>query len=166
MALRRIYKRGDSVLNKMAHPVTKFDHRLFALLDDLRDTLLSAGGVGLAAPQIGILRRAVVVMDSKDNIIELINPVIVMEAGEQNGYEGCLSLPGLYGMVKRPMRVRVRAQDRTGKFFEAEDEGMTARCFCHELEHLDGHLFVEHTNKLYTVEELEQMAEDEEEGEA
>ncbi|MPM10789.1 Peptide deformylase 1 [bioreactor metagenome] len=166
MALRKIYKRGDSVLNKTAHPVTKFDHRLFALLDDLKETLLSAGGVGLAAPQIGILRRAVVVIDGKDNIIELINPVIVMEAGEQNGYEGCLSLPGLYGMVKRPMRVRVRAQDRTGKFFEAEDEGMTARCFCHELEHLDGHLFVEHTDKLYTVEELEQMTEDEEEGDA
>jgi len=166
MALRKIYQRGDSVLNKSAHPVTKFDNRLFALLDDLRDTLLGAGGVGLAAPQIGILRRAVVVMDEKDNIIELINPVIIMEAGEQNGYEGCLSLPGLYGMVKRPMRVRVRAQDRSGKFFEAEDEGMTARCFCHELEHLDGRLFVEHTDKLYTVEELEEMTEDEEEGKA
>lgn len=166
MALRKIYKRGDSVLTKIAHPVTKFDNRLFALLDDLRDTLLEAGGVGLAAPQIGILRRAVVVIDDKENIIELVNPVIVKQSGEQDGYEGCLSVPGLYGLVKRPMRVRVRAQDRTGKFFEAEDEGMTARCFCHELEHLDGHLFVEHTNRLYTTEELDQMAEEKKEGEA
>ncbi len=159
--LRTIVTQGDPVLNKICHPVTKFDEKLWALLDDMRQTLLDSNGVGLAAPQVGILRRAVLVINGQDEILELINPTIVHTAGEQEDMEGCLSVPGKWGFVKRPMVVRVRAQDRNGNWFEVEDEGLTARCFCHELDHLDGHLFVEHTDRLYTPEELEQMMEDE-----
>ena len=120
-------------------------------------TNLGLAGVGLAAPQIGILRRVVVVMDAEDNMVELVNPQIIASAGEQTGLEGCLSVPGKYGVVTRPATATVRAQDRDGNFFEMSGEGIVARCFCHELEHLDGHLFVEHTDRLYTVEELEAM---------
>ena len=162
MALRRIIKRGDPVLNKVSHPVTKFNWNLHFLLDDLKDTLDNSGGVGLAAPQIGILRRVVVVKDEKDRMIELVNPEIIEQDGEQTGLEGCLSVPGLWGEVTRPNHVRVRAQDRDGNFFETEGEGLTARCFCHEIEHLDGHLFVEHVDHLYTSEDLERMEEEEE----
>ncbi len=111
----------------------------------------------MAAPQVGILRRVAVVINKAEQIIELVNPAIVESEGEQDGFEGCLSFPGYYGRVLRPMKVRVRAQDRYGKVFEVEDDAITARCFCHELEHLDGHLFTEHTDQLYTVEELEEM---------
>lgn len=159
MALREILKTGDPVLNKKAHPVTSFDGRLHALLDDLRETLENAGGAGLAAPQIGILRRAVVVCDSEDNILELVNPTIISTEGEQDGLEGCLSVPGYWGFVTRPMKVKVRAQDRDGNWFEVEDEGMTARCFCHELDHLDGRLYTELAGRLYTPEEIDEMAE-------
>lgn len=155
MALREILTQGDPVLTKTCRPVEKFDRKLHDLLDDLKETLSDSGGVGLAAPQIGILRRVVVVEDRDGHMLELVNPVIVSQEGEQNGWEGCLSVPGKYGMVQRPSLVTVRAQDRDGNFFEASGEDLVARCFCHELEHLDGHLFVEHTDRLYTVEELE-----------
>ena len=148
---------GDEVLNKKCRPVTDFNQRLHDLLDDLKDTLAEAQGVGLAAPQVGILRRAVVVLDEEDHPIELVNPEIIFQEGEQTGPEGCLSVPGKFGMVTRPDHVRVRAQDRFGNWFEAEGTELTARCFCHELEHLDGHLFVEHTDRLYTVDELDAM---------
>jgi peptide deformylase len=140
--------------------VTRFDEKLHALIDDMRETLADAEGYGLAAPQVGILRRVVLVTGSDEQVIELVNPEIVLAEGEQTGLEGCLSVPGLYGDVTRPARVRVRAQDRFGKVFEVEDVDMTARCFCHECEHLDGHLFTEHTDRLYTAQELEEMEKD------
>lgn len=160
MAIRRILVEGDPVLNKVSRPVTSFDSRLHVLLDDMIETLHDANGVGLAAPQVGILRQAVVVLDQEEHVIELINPEIIATEGEQVGLEGCLSVPGFYGEVKRPMKVRVRAQDRHGNTFEVEDEGITARCFCHEIDHLSGHLFDELTDKLYSLEELEQMEEE------
>lgn len=163
MALRKILTKGEPVLNKTAHPVTSFDGRLHDLLDDMKETLEDAGGAGLAAPQIGILRRAVVVVDAEDNMLELVNPEIVLEEGEQTGWEGCLSVPGYWGKVTRPAKARVRAQDRNGKTFEVEGEGIVARCFCHELEHLDGHLYTEHVDKLYTTEELDEIREKERE---
>lgn len=162
MALREILTQGDPALTKTCRPVEKFDRKLHDLLDDLKETLVDSGGVGLAAPQIGILRRVVVVEDAEDHILELVNPVIVSQEGEQDGWEGCLSVPGKYGMVRRPNLVTVRAQDRDGNFFEASGEGLVARCFCHETEHLDGHLFVEHADKLYSPEEIDAMEEEEE----
>ena len=159
--LRTIVTEGDPVLNKVCHPVTKFDEKLWSLLDDMRETLAESNGVGLAAPQVGILRRVVLVINGQDEVLELINPSIIKTEGEQEGLEGCLSVPGKWGNVKRPMVVRVRAQDRNGNWFEVEDEELTARCFCHELDHLDGHLFVEHTDRLFTSEELDEMMEDE-----
>ena len=161
MALRTIITEGDPVLNKVCRPVEKFDDRLHILLDDMKETLAESNGVGLAAPQIGILRRVALVMDAEENVIELVNPTIIEEEGEQTGLEGCLSVPGKYGVVTRPMKVTVRAQDRNGNTFEVSGEELTARCFCHELEHLDGHLFVERAEELYTPEELDAMAEDE-----
>ena len=134
--------------------------RLHTLLDDLKETLADANGAGLAAPQVGILRRVVIVVDAEDNMLELVNPEILTQEGEQEGFEGCLSVPGRWGVVKRPYKVRVRAQDRNGNFFEAEGEEIVARCFCHEIEHLDGHLFTEHADRLYTTEELDRMMED------
>lgn len=154
MAIRKIVVQGDDVLTKVCKPVTNFDQKLHDLLDDLADTLVQANGAGLAAPQVGILRRAVVVMDDEDKILELVNPEIVETSGEQYGPEGCLSVPGKFGMVKRPNIVRVRAQDRDGNWYEAEGEGLMARAFCHELEHLDGHLYVEHIDRFLTEEEL------------
>ena len=161
MALRTIITEGDPVLGKVCRPVEKFDERLHILLDDMKETLEVSNGVGLAAPQVGILRRVVLVMDAEENIIELVNPSIVSTEGEQTGLEGCLSVPGKYGVVTRPMKVTVRAQDRNGNAFEVSGEELTARCFCHELDHLDGHLFVEFADELYTPEELDAMAEDE-----
>ena len=159
MALRKIALQGEPCLTKVCRPVTDFNSRLHTLLDDLADTLADSGGVGLAAPQVGVLRRVCVVLDEEDQLIELVNPEIIRTEGEQTGLEGCLSVPGKYGEVTRPEIVRVRAQDRDGNWFEVEDEGLTARCFCHEIEHLDGHLFVEHADRLYTIEELEAMEE-------
>ena len=155
--LREIVKKGDEVLNKKCHPVTKFDEKLHTLLDDMGETLRQADGVGLAAPQVGILRQVVVVINENDELIELVNPEIIQSSGEQFGLEGCLSVPGSYGFVKRPMVVRVRAQDRDGNTFEVEDQGLTARCFCHEIDHLSGHLFDELVDRTYTVEELDAM---------
>lgn len=162
MSLRKILTQGDPTLAKTCRPVEKFDQKLHWLLDDLKETLENAGGVGLAAPQIGILRRVVVVEDENEELLELVNPVIVSREGEQEGWEGCLSVPNQYGWVTRPNLVTVRAQDRDGKFFEAAGEEMVARCFCHELEHLDGHLFVEHTDELYTPDEIDAMEGEEE----
>lgn len=162
MALRKILTQGDAALEKMCRPVERFDRKLHWLLDDLKETLEEAGGVGLAAPQVGILRRVVVVVDDQEQMIELVNPVIIHQEGEQEDWEGCLSVPGMYGKVTRPSFVTVRAQDREGNFFEVSGEEIVARCFCHELEHLDGRLFVEHTDKLYTREELDAMEQEEE----
>ena len=152
--LRTIITEGDPVLNKVCHPVTKFDEKLWSLLDDMHETLAQSNGVGLAAPQIGILRRVVLVMNAQDEVLELINPTIIKPEGEQDGLEGCLSVPGKWGNVKRPMVVRVRAQDRNGNWFEAEDEELTARCFCHELDHLDGILYTQVMDRFLTEEEL------------
>lgn len=157
MAIREILSDKDPALHKKCHPVTKFDEKLGLLLDDMKQTLAQANGAGLAAPQIGILRRVVVVVDENDCMLELVNPELIVQEGEQTDLEGCLSVPGYYGYVKRPMKATVRAQDRYGEWFEAEGEEIVARCFCHELEHLDGHVFTEHTDKLYTIEELEKM---------
>ena len=162
MALRKIVLQGDECLTKVCRPVTEFNQRLHTLIDDMKETLLDSGGVGLAAPQVGVLRRVCVVMNEDEDIIELVNPEIVAQSGEQTGLEGCLSVPGKWGIVTRPNRVRVRAQDRDGDWFEAEAEGLTARAFCHEIEHLDGHLFVEHVDHFLTEEELKEYLEDEE----
>lgn len=165
MALRKIVLHGDECLTKVCRPVTDFNGRLHTLLDDMTDTLLDSGGVGLAAPQVGILRRVCVVLNEDDEVIELVNPEIIFTDGEQTGLEGCLSVPGKYGVVTRPEVVRVRAQDRNGDFFEVEDSDLTARCFCHEIEHLDGHLFIEHTDRLMTEEELQEFIRQQEESE-
>ena len=165
MALRKIVLQGDECLTKVCRPVTDFKGRLHTLLDDMTDTLLDSGGVGLAAPQVGILRRVCVVLNEDDEVIELVNPEIIFTDGEQTGLEGCLSVPGKYGVVTRPEVVRVRAQDRNGDFFEVEDSDLTARCFCHEIEHLDGHLFIEHTDRLMTEEELQEFIRQQEESE-
>ena len=162
MALRTILTDEDPALHKVCRPVTQFDKRLHDLLDDLKETLAHANGAGLAAPQVGILRRAVIVVDADDRMLELVNPEIIAREGEQEGFEGCLSVPGRWGMVKRPMKVKVRAQDRNGEFFEVEGEEIVARCFCHETEHLDGHLFTERADRLYTTEELDELLSSEE----
>ncbi len=160
MAIRKIVERGDPILEKKCRLVTDFNTRLHTLLDDMAETLEESGGIGLAAPQVGILRRVCIVEDSEGEIIELINPEIIFEEGEQTGLEGCLSIPGRFGIVTRPYTVRVRAQDRFGDEFEIEDEDLTARCLCHEIEHLDGHLYTEHCDHLLTDEEVEQYIKD------
>lgn len=162
MAIRTILTEGDPALNKVCHPVTKFDGKLADLLDDMKETLAQANGLGLAAPQVGILRRAVIVVNEEGEMLELVNPEIIAQEGEQDGLEGCLSVPGMWGFVKRPAWVKVRAQDRQGSWFETEGSGLTARCFCHELSHLDGHLYTELCDRVYTSEELDQMMEEQE----
>ncbi len=163
MALRSILTDKDPSLHKTCRPVTKFDQRLHDLLDDLKETLAEAGGAGLAAPQVGILRRVAIVVDGQEQMLELVNPEILQEDGEQDGFEGCLSVPDRWGKVKRPQHVVVRAQDRNGAFFQVEGEELVARCFCHELEHLDGIVFTDHTDQLYTSEELDEILAGEEE---
>lgn len=185
MALRNIIKVGDPTLTKKSKKVTDFNKRLWDLLDDMQETMIEANGTGLAAPQVGILRRAALVAtiipkdESTENsegepeddeeeeiIIELINPEIVEVNGEQTGLEGCLSLPGVWGIVTRPMKVKVRAQDRYGEYFEAEGEGLTARAFCHEIAHLNGEMFTEVADKILDSKEIEAlMAEREKEQE-
>ena len=164
--IRKILQKDDPVLHKVCHPVTQFDGKLAGLvLEDLTATLEHANGLGLAAPQIGILRRVCVVMDQDETYLELVNPQIVEQEGEQEGFEGCLSLSGMHGIVKRPMKVKVQAQDRHGNPVEYEREGITARCFCHEIEHLDGHMYYEKAEgRLLTedeVDEIMQKAEEE-----
>ena len=159
MGLRKILTTKDPALHKTCKVVEKFDSKLHKLLDDMRDTLLDSGGVGLAAPQVGILRR-VVLVDTGDEILELINPSLLETDGEQVGAEGCLSVPGKYGLVKRPYYAKVRAQDRNGEWYEVEGEELIARCFCHELDHLDGIIYTEVMERFLTEEEL--MGDDEE----
>lgn len=155
MARRNIVKTGDEVLTKMCRPVEKFDAKLWTLLDDMYETMEAANGVGLAAPQVGLLRR-VVVIDIGEGRIELINPEIVETSGEQDGAEGCLSFPGEWGMVCRPMHVKVRAQDRNGKTFEIAGSELLARAFCHEIDHLNGVCFTERASRMLDPEEVEQ----------
>ncbi len=159
MGLRKILTDKDPALHKVCRPVEKFDGRLHKLLDDMKETLAEANGVGLAAPQVGILRR-VVLVDTGDEVLELINPSLLETSGEQVGAEGCLSVPGKYGLVKRPNYAKVRAQDRDGNWFEAEGEELIARCFCHELDHLDGILYTEVMERFLTEEELEAQEEE------
>ena len=154
MAIRNIVKTGDEVLTKMCRPVEKFDAKLWALLDDMYDTMNMANGVGLAAPQVGLLRR-IVVIDIGEGCIELINPEIIKTSGEQDGAEGCLSFPNQWGMVLRPMNVTVRAQDRHGKFFEMSGSELLARAFCHEIDHLNGVCFVSRASRMLDPDELE-----------
>ena len=154
MALRKIALQGEECLTKVCRPVTEFNDRLHTLLDDMAETLEEAGGVGLAAPQVGILRRVCFVLNEDDEIIELINPEIVYTEGEETALEGCLSVPGKYGLVKRPYYAKVRAQDRHGEWFECEGEELIARCFCHELDHLDGIVYTEVMERFLTEEEL------------
>jgi peptide deformylase len=144
MALREIRKFKDPILRKKARPVVKIDKRLLTLLDDMVETMKKAEGVGLAAPQVGILKRVVVIADmDEDKIIELINPEIIAQSGEQVGPEGCLSFPGMSGTVKRPEQVTVRAMDRNGEIREVTGTGIIARAFCHEIDHLDGIVFLD-----------------------
>ena len=153
MGLRKILTDKDPALHKTCKPVTNFDAKLHKLLDDMAETLAEANGVGLAAPQVGILRR-VVIVDVGDEIVELINPTMLETDGEQVGAEGCLSVPGKYGVVKRPYYAKVRAQDRNGEWFEVEGEELIARCFCHELDHLDGIVYTEVMDRFLTEEEM------------
>lgn len=143
MAIRNIRVDDDPILRKKSREVTEFNDRLFELLDDMKETMYHSGGVGLAGPQVGVLKRVVVmdVSEDRNEFIELINPVITFEDGEQTGNEGCLSLPGLYGVVTRPNIVKVKAQNRDGKWCLYKGEGLKARCFCHEIDHLDGILY-------------------------
>ena len=157
MGLRKILTDKDPALHKVCRPVTEFDRKLHKLLDDMRETLVDSGGVGLAAPQVGILRRIFLVdvgLDGEE-IIEFINPEILETDGEQEGAEGCLSVPGKYGWVKRPYWVKVRAQDRDGNWFEAEGEELIGRCFCHENDHLDGIVYTQVMDRFLTEEELQ-----------
>ena len=154
MALRKILTDKEPALHKVCKPVTAFDKKLHILLDDMRETLIASNGVGLAAPQVGILRR-VVLVDNGEEILELVNPELVETSGEQEGAEGCLSVPGKYGWVKRPYYATVKAQDRNGNWFEAQGEELIARCFCHELDHLDGILYTQVMDRFLTEEELE-----------
>ena len=154
MGIRKILTDKEPALHKVCKPVTEFDKKLHKLLDDMADTLEQANGVGLAAPQVGILRR-VVIVDTGEEILELVNPTLLETDGEQEGPEGCLSVPGKYGLVKRPYYAKVRAQDRFGEWYEAEAEELIARCFCHELDHLDGIVYTQVMERWLTEEELE-----------
>ncbi|MBR7187982.1 MAG: peptide deformylase [Clostridia bacterium] len=160
MAIRKIVEMGkDDILRKHARKVEKFDKRLGVLLDDMADTMYEADGVGLAAPQVGILKRCVVI-DVGEGLIELINPEILWSEGEVVDAEGCLSVPGRRATVARPEKVRVHAQDRKGSHIEVEGEGLLARCLCHEIDHLDGILYVDKM-----IEDITDQMRDEEEGE-
>ena len=156
MALRTILTVGDEMLKKKCRPVTEFNDHLATLLDDMTQTLLESGGVGLAAPQIGVLRRVVVLLDinqEPEEVIELINPEVIDMNEPEQVIEGCLSVPGTYGYVMRPTWAKIRAQDRHGNWLEREGEGIVAQCFCHESEHLDGHLFTEKVLEYVEVEQ-------------
>ena len=156
---RKIVKVGDEALRKVCKPMQKFDLRLWLLLRDMADTMYKADGVGLAAPQVGILRR-VVVIDVGDGLVALVNPEIIASEGEQGGSEGCLSIPGKRGYVVRPERVTVKAQDRKGKPFTVEAEGLYARALCHEIDHREGRLYTDIMDHEITEEEQEQAEEE------
>jgi len=164
MALRNILPESDSTLSKKSRDITEFGKRLHILLDDMRQTLIEANGLGLAAPQVGVLRRAAIIVDTtidsenvEDQIIEMINPEIINSFGEQKGTEGCLSLPGLYGIVERPNNVQILAQDRHGNDFTYSGEEIVARAICHEIDHLNGIIFTQLAEKILTEEELEEL---------
>ena len=161
MAFRNIVTEGDPILNKVCRKVEKFDKKLGMTLDDMYETMNKANGVGLAGPQIGLMRR-ICVIDIGEGVIELINPEIIETSGTQDGPEGCLSFPGEYGMVERPNYVKVRAQDRNGNWFEAEGEELLARAFCHEIDHLDGIVFKTKASRMLDPEELADDSEAEE----
>ncbi len=156
MALRNIVKDGDEILSKKCRPVEKFDQKIWTLLDDMAETMHRANGVGLAAPQVGMLRR-VVVIDIGEGVIELVNPQIIAYSGEQEGLEGCLSFPGEWGIAKRPNYVKVRAQDRHGEEFEIEGRELLARAFCHEIDHLNGVVFKDRVERMLTPKEIEEL---------
>jgi peptide deformylase len=153
MAYRDIVKKGDPILTKRSREVVSFDTRLHTLIDDMRETLTQANGAGLAAVQVGVLRRVMIIDTEETGCIEFINPVITAADGEQDGVEGCLSVPGIYGYVSRPMTVTVNAQDRNGKSFCFTGEELAARALCHEIEHLDGRLFMEKVSRYIEEEE-------------
>ena len=159
MGLRKIMTVKEPCLHKVCRPVEKFDGKLHKLLDDMKETLAEANGVGLAAPQVGILRR-VVVVDTGEEMLELVNPELLETSGEQVGSEGCLSVPGKYGIVKRPNYAKVRAYDRDGNEFEVEGEELMARCFCHELDLLDGIVYTEIMERYLTEEEMNGLSEE------
>lgn len=157
MAIRNIVQEGDAVLTKKCRKVEKFDEKLWQLLDDLAETMHYGNGVGLASPQVGVLKRCCVI-DTGEGLYEFVNPEII----ETQDYyieeiEGCLSFPGVYGLVTRPFIVKTRAQDRFGNFFEIEGEGLFAQAMCHEFDHLDGILFVERANRILTPEEMDKI---------
>ena len=154
MALRTIVQVGDEVLTKKCRPVTDFNDRLHQLLDDMAETLRDAGGLGLAAPQVGVLRACAIVEQADGSYVEIVNPVSEKSSGAVEEAEGCLSLPGRYGMVLRPEKVTVKAQDRNGNPITIEAEGYTARAFCHEIDHLSGHLFTELVTEYIDPEDL------------
>ncbi len=164
MAIRNIVRVGDDVLAKECRRVEIFDNKLRQLLDDMQDTLYEANGAGLAAPQVGVLRQ-ICVIDVGDGLVELINPEIVHVEGEQSGAEGCLSLPDEWGMVSRPQRVTVKAQNRKGKWFETTGEDLFARCICHEVDHLHGIVFTDKASRMLTPKEIEQMQKEQEQQE-
>ncbi len=156
MALRNIVYEGDKILTKKCRPVEKFDEKLARLLDDMAETLEKEEGVGLAAPQVGILRRVCIVcVDPEEGVIELINPEIIESSGIQEGGEGCLSCPNEYGIVVRPMNVTVKAQDRQGNEFTVKGEGLKARAFCHEIDHLNGIIFKSKVKRMLRPDEIE-----------
>ncbi len=159
MAILNIVKEGDPTLRKICRPVTEITPRILTLLDDMRETLIEANGAGLAAPQVGILRR-IALVDLGEEIVELINPVILESEGEQEEVGGCLSVPDVWGVTRRPAQVRVKAMNRFGEEFTVEGEGLNARCLCHEIDHLDGHLFTDNVLHILTPEEVKEMMED------
>jgi peptide deformylase len=161
MALRNIVKDGDPILRKVCRPVEKFDHKLEVLLDDMYETMVEANGVGIAGPQVGMMRRLCVI-DVGEGRIDLVNPEILEASGTQDDVEGCLSFPGEYGMVERPNHVKVKAQDKNGDWFEVEGEELLARCLCHEIDHLDGVCFVDKASRMVDPEELKSSDEEEE----
>ena len=165
MAIRNVVQEGDDILLKKCRPVEKFDDKLLELLDDMADTMYESNGVGLAAPQVGIRRRIVVIdVDDDNGLIELINPEIIYKSEETEiSLEGCLSYVGQWGYVERPIKVKAKAQDRTGDYFEIEGEGLLARCLCHEIDHLEGISFKSIAKRMLTKEEIEEMAKNQEE---
>ncbi len=160
MAVLKIVKIGDDLLRKKSRPVDEITPRILQLLDDMKDTMRAADGCGLAAVQVGVLRRIVVVETERGELIEMINPEIIAKEGEQQDIEGCLSVPDKCGITTRPMTVTVRAMDRNGKIFEVTGSELKARAFCHEIDHLDGILYSDHARML-TQEDLEQLYEEE-----
>lgn len=156
MAIRNIVKKGDEILGKNCKPVTEFNEKLWALLDDMHETLRDSNGAGLAAPQVGIIRRiALILIEDGEPYLELINPVIIKKTGRQREIEGCLSCPNVFGYVKRPKKCVVKAQNRNGEFFEVSLSDLSCRAACHEIDHLNGHLFTELVDEYVDPDEME-----------